>query len=70
MSLKGFVKDLERFLEDICCTTKGHMNLLERLLPSSFPVEGLKAAMMFIQDRLLRLQHENIDGGHRCLSIV
>jgi hypothetical protein len=27
----------------------------------------LKTAMMFIHDRLLRIQHETIDGCHRCL---
>ena len=68
MSFNGFFKDLERLIEEVCCTTQGHMNLLECLLPSSFVVEGLKASMMFIHDRLLRIQHETIDGGHRCLS--
>jgi hypothetical protein len=43
---------------------------LERLLPSPFLVEGLKATVMFIHDRVLRLQHETIDGGHRCLPFV
>lgn len=63
----GFVKDSERFIEEVSCTAPGDMNLLEHLLPSSFLLEGLKTAMLFIQDRLLRLQHETIDGGHRCL---
>ena len=49
---------------------KRDVNLLEGLLPSSFLVEGLKTAMMFIHDRLLRIQHETIDGCHRCLPFV
>jgi hypothetical protein len=46
------------------------MNLLESLLPSPFLVEGLKTAMMRIHDRLLRIQHETIDGCHICLTFV
>ena len=67
---KGFVKDSEGFIEEVCCATHGHMNLFERLFPSSFLVEGLKTAMMLIQDRLFRIEHETIDSGHGCLSIV
>ena len=37
------------------------MNLVDRLFPSAFLVEGLKTAMMVIQDRLLRLEHETVD---------
>ena len=70
MSFKGFVKDSERLIEEVCCTDQGHMNLLESLLPSPFLVESLKSAMMFIQDRLFRIEHETIDSGHGCLSIV
>jgi hypothetical protein len=43
---------------------------LESFLPSPFLMEGLKTAMMFIHDRLLRIQHETIGGCHRCLPIV
>ena len=68
--VKGFVKDSEGFIEEVCCAAHGQMNLLECLLPSSFLVEGLKTAMMFIQDRLFRIEHETIDSGHGCLSIV
>jgi hypothetical protein len=67
VSLKGFVEDSERLIEEVCCTAQGDVNLLESLLPFPFLVEGLKAAMMFIHDRLLRIQHETIDGCHRCL---
>ena len=70
MSFKSFVKDSERLIEEVCCTAQGDVNLLESLLPSTFLVESLKTAMMFIHDRLLRIQHETIDGGHRCLPIV
>ena len=70
MRFKGFVKDSEGFIEEVCRAAHGHMNLLERLLPSSFRVQGLKTAMMFVQDRLFRIEHETIDGGHGCLSIM
>jgi len=36
------------------------MNLVDRLFPSAFLVEGLKTAMMFVQDRLFRIEHETI----------
>jgi hypothetical protein len=70
VSFKSFVKDPERLIEEVCCTAQGDVNLLERLFPSSFLLEGLKTAMMFIHDRLLRIQHETINGGHRRLPIV
>lgn len=70
MSFKSFVKDSERLIEEVCCTAQGDVNLLESLLPSSFLVEGLETAMMFIHDRLLRIQHETIDGRHSCLPFV
>ena len=55
MAIQGFLKDSERLIEEICCTAQGDVNLLESLLPSSFLMEGLKTAMMFIHDRLLRI---------------
>ena len=67
---KGFVKDSEGFIEEVCCATHGHMNLFERLFPSSFLVEGLKTAMMLVQDRLFCIKHETIDSSHGYLSIV
>jgi hypothetical protein len=70
VSLKGFVEDSERLIEEVCCTAQGDVNLLESLLPFPFLVEGLKTAMMVIHDRLLRIQHETIDGCHRCLPFV
>ena len=70
MSLKGFVEDSERLIEEVCRTAQGNVNLLECLLPSPFLVEGLKTAMMFFHDRLFRIQHETIDGCHRCLPFV
>ena len=69
-AIQGFLKDSERLIEEICCTAQGDVNLLESLLPSPFLMEGLKTTTMFIHDRLLRIQHETIDGGHRCLPIV
>ena len=66
VSLKGFVEDSERLIEEICCTAQGDVNLLESLHPSPFLVESLKTTMMFIHDRLLRIQHETIGGCHRC----
>lgn len=70
VAIQGFLEDSERLIEEICCTAQGDVNLLERFLPSSFLMEGLKTAMMFIHDRLLRIQHETIDSGHRCLPNV
>ena len=67
MATQGFLEDSERLIEEICCTAQGNVNLLESFLPSSFLMEGLKTSMMFIHDRLLRIQHETIDSGHRCL---
>ena len=69
VSLKSFVKDLEGLIKEVRCTAQDDMNLLESLLPSPFLVEGLKTAMMLIQDRLFRIEHETIDSGHGCLSI-
>jgi hypothetical protein len=37
------------------------MNLTNSLFPSPFLVESLKTAMMFVQDRLFRIEHEIID---------
>src|SRR5512140_2301784 len=65
--IKGLIENSDRLIEKVCCTAQGNENLLESLLPSSFLIEGLKPAMMFIHDRLLRFQHETIDSGHRCL---
>jgi hypothetical protein len=70
VAIQGFLKDSERLIEEICCTAHGDVNLLESFLPSSFLMEGLKTAMMFIHDRLLRIQHETVDSGHRYLLIV
>jgi hypothetical protein len=70
VSLEGFVEDSERLVEEVCRTAQGDVNLLESLLPSPFLLEGLKTALMFLHDRLLRIQHETIDGCHRCLPFV
>lgn len=66
----GFIEDSERLIQEVCCTAERDMNLLERLLPATFLMEGLKTAMLFIHDRLLRIQHETIDGCHRGLHFV
>ncbi len=34
---------------------------MDRFFPSAFLVEGLKTAMMFLQDRLFRFEHETVD---------
>jgi hypothetical protein len=60
VSLKGFVEESERLIEEVCCTAQGDVNLLKGLLPSPFLLEGLDAAMMCLHDRLLRIQHETI----------
>lgn len=54
-SIKGFIENPERFIEEICCTAQSDMNLFESFLPSSLLVEGLETAMLFIHDRLLRI---------------
>ena len=70
MSFKSFVEDSERFIEEICCTTQGDMNLLESLLPAPFLMQGLKTAVMFIHHRVLCIQDETIDGCHTCLPFA
>jgi len=70
VSLKGVVEDSKRLIEEVCCTAQGDVNLLESLLPSPFLMEGLKTVMMFIHDRLFCIEHETINGCHRCLPFV
>lgn len=70
VSPKGFVEDSERLIQKVRCTVQGNVNLLESLFPSPFLMEGLKTAMMFFHDRLLRIQHETIDICHKCLPFV
>jgi hypothetical protein len=70
VSLKSFVEDSERLIEEVCCTAQGNVNLSESLFPSFFLVEDLKTSMMFIHDRLLRIQHETIYSCHRCLPSI
>lgn len=66
----GFIEDSERLIEEVCCTAQRDVNLLESLLPSPFLIEGLKTTMLFVHDRVLRIQHETIDGCHRDLPFV
>jgi hypothetical protein len=40
VGFKNFVKDSERFIEEVCCTAQGDGNLLESLFPSAFLLEG------------------------------
>jgi hypothetical protein len=70
VAIKGFLEDSERLIEQVCSTAQGDVNLLESLLPSPFLVEDLKTSMMFIHDRLFRIEHKTIDGCHRCLPFV
>ena len=69
VSFKGFIKDSERFIEKVGSAAQSHMNLLERLFQSPLLVERLEAPVMLVHNRLLRIQHKTIDGGHECLSI-
>ena len=64
MSRKSFVKNLNRFIEEVFCTAQCDGNFLERLLPSLLLVEILKTTEMFMQDRLLRVKHQTIGGCH------
>ena len=66
----GFVEDSERLIQEVCGTAERDVNLLERLLPATFLMEGLKTAMLFVHDRVLRIQHEMIDGCHSGLHFV
>ena len=61
MRFDGFVKDTKGFIEKVCCTAHGHMNLLKSLLPPALLMEGVKTAMMLIQNRLLRIEDETIN---------
>jgi hypothetical protein len=44
--------------------------LFESLLPSPFLVESLKTAMVFIHDRLFRIEDKTIEGCHRFLPFM
>jgi hypothetical protein len=55
--IEGFLEHSDRFMKEVCRTGECDVNLLERLFPSFFLVEGLKTAVMLLKDRLLRLQH-------------
>jgi hypothetical protein len=70
VGLKSFVKDSEGLIEEICCTVERHVDLFEGFLPSLFLMEDSKTSMMFIHDRLLRIQHETIDRCHKSLPII
>jgi hypothetical protein len=70
MGFKDFVKNPEGLVQKICCATQGYMNLLESLLQSSFLVKHLKTTMMFIQNRLLCVEHQIIDGRHVHLPVM
>lgn len=70
MSRNGFVKDSERLIQEVCCTTERDVNLLKRFLPSSFLLKGLKTTMMLLHDRLLCIQHQAINSCHRRLPFV
>jgi hypothetical protein len=37
-SVKGFIEDLKRLIEEICCAAERHVNLLEGFFPSPFLV--------------------------------
>jgi hypothetical protein len=56
LRLNDFGKDSKRLIEEIGCTTQGDVNLLKGLIPSPFLMEGLKAPVMFFQDRLFRIE--------------
>jgi hypothetical protein len=70
VAIQCFVEDSERLIEQVCHTAKSDMHLLKGLLPSPFLLKGLKPAVMFLHDRLLRIQHETIDSCHRYLPFV
>jgi hypothetical protein len=53
--LTGFIEDSERLIEEVSRAAQRDVDFLERLLPSSFLIEGLKTSMMFVHDRLLRI---------------
>jgi hypothetical protein len=53
--ITGFIEDSERFIEEVCRAAQRDVDFLESLHPSPFLIEGLKTAMMFVHDRLLRI---------------
>jgi len=68
--IECFLEHSDRFMKEVCRTGERNVNLFDRIFPSPFLVEGLKTTVMLIQDRLLRLQQQTIDRGHRCLPFV
>ena len=64
VSGKSFVKNLNRLIEEVCCTAQCDGNFVERLPPSPLLEEILKTTVMFIHDRLLRVKHQTIGGCH------
>ena len=70
MSRKSFVKNLNRFIEEVFCTAQCDGNFLECLPPSPRLEEILKTTVMFIQDRLLRVKHQTVGVCHDCPLIV
>jgi len=62
--LKSFVKNCKRLVEEVCCTAQYDGNFLECLPPSLLLEEILKTTVMFLHDRLLRVNHQTIDGCH------
>ena len=70
MAIKCFVEGSERLIEQVCRTEQSEMHLLKGLLPSPFLLQRLKTTVMFLHDRLLRIEHETVDSCHWRLPIV
>ena len=58
------------FIQEVRCTTERHLELSHRFRPSSFPLQQLKSAVLLIQNGLLGIEHEVIDGAHVCLRCM
>ena len=64
MRLDHTFQQLEGIVEQIGCAMHGRLELLHGLNPLAFLLERLKAAMLLLQNGLLRIQHQTIRRVH------
>ena len=66
MCLKCCFQYSKRFIQQIIGATDRDMELLYRFLQAAFLMQEPKAAMMLIQNGLLRVQHQTVNRCHWC----
>lgn len=58
------LEDAERFVEQIRRAGQGDLELLHRFFPAAFTLERLEPLVLFLEDRLLRIEDQVIEGTH------